>query len=716
MAEHYLKRELYELIQRDAQSFDFLQEATLDGIWFWDVEHPEHEWMSDRFWIMMGYDPTSRQPLASEWQALIHPDDLKSVYQVLEKHFADPAFPFDQVVRYTHQDGSLLWIRCRGLAIRDDQGRPVRMLGAHTDLTPIKQVQMALEARTRDLARIARAMENAQEGIIITDAKARILSVNRAFTQITGYTAREAVGNTPSMLKSGHHDGGFYHAMWQSILHTGTWQGEIRNRRKNGEEYPQWTTISRVPGEDGENDYVAVFSDLTDKKQAEERIAFLAHYDPLTGLPNRHLLMDRLNQALAYHHRQGLHLAVITLDIDDFVSINERMGHQAGDLMLCQIATRLQGALREADTVSRLGGDEFVIIVHSLTDPEQIHAVTRKLSASFVQPMPGEGERGDISLTASMGIAFSIPEVDADTLLRHSHQAMYLAKQKGRGACYLFDSSHARTIDMLREQRQCIGLGVKQGEFLLFYQPKVDLRSGWIKGVEALIRWKHPEQGILPPAAFLPQIIDTDLEFQIGDWVLAEALRQMNAWKLNGRNISVSVNVSATHLLQAGFANKLADMLLTYPRLAPGDLEIEILESAAVEDWEMASLAMQDCRALGVRFALDDFGTGYSSLIHLRRLALDTLKIDKGFVADMLDDPEDFSIVESVVSLAISFQLEAIAEGVETERHARVLMKMGCPVVQGYGIARPMEAGRIIPWIEDWEQSGLWKTLQQKSG
>ncbi|EHQ52526.1 hypothetical protein ECTPHS_07536 [Ectothiorhodospira sp. PHS-1] len=713
MAEHYLKRELYELIRGDAQSFDFLQQATLDGIWFWDLEHPEHEWMSDRFWTMMGYDPAGKQPLASEWQSLVHPDDMKSVQQALERHFADPACPFDQVVRYTHRNGSTLWIRCRGMVVRDDQGRPVRMLGAHTDITLIKQIQTALETRTRDLARIARAMDNAQEGIIITDAQARILSVNRAFTQITGYTAQEAVGNNPRMLKSGRHDADFYRAMWWDIIQTGTWQGEIRNRRKNGEEYPQWTAISRVPGEDGEHDYVAVFSDLTDKKQADERIAFLAHYDPLTGLPNRHLLMDRLHQALAYHQRQGLHLALITLDIDDFVAINERLGHQAGDQILGRIARRLQDALREADTVSRLGGDEFVIIIHSLTDPEQIHAIIRKLHSGFVQPM--DSEHGDISLTASMGIALSLPDVDADTLLRHSHHAMFLAKQKGRGAFHIFDTSHARMMDELREQRQRIHQGVKQGEFVLFYQPKVDLRSGCVRGVEALIRWRHPERGILSPAEFLPRIIGTDLEFQVGDWVLTEALRQMSSWKMNGRNIAVSVNVAAPHLLQHGFASKLADMLLNHPQLAPGDLEIEILESAAVEDWQMAALAMQDCRTLGVRFALDDFGTGYSSLVHLRRLALDTLKIDKGFVGDMLEDPEDFSIVESVVSLAISFQLEAVAEGVETERHARVLMKMGCPTVQGFGIARPMEADRIIPWIEDWEQSGLWKALKRKS-
>ncbi|MCG5509813.1 putative bifunctional diguanylate cyclase/phosphodiesterase [Ectothiorhodospira lacustris] len=714
MADHYLKQELYALIRRDAQSFDFLQQATLDGIWFWDVEHPEHEWMSDRFWTMMGYDPATRQPLAGEWQALIHLDDLKAVYQALERHFADPACPFDQIVRYTHRDGSTLWIRCRGLAIRDDQGRPIRMLGAHTDLTPVKAAQAELEVRTRDLARIARAMDSAQEGIIITDAQARILSVNRAFTQITGYSAREAVGNNPRLLKSGHHDADFYQAMWRGVINTGIWQGEIRNRRKNGEQYPQWTAISRVPGEDGENDYVAVFSDLTDKKRAEERIAFLAHYDPLTGLPNRHLLMDRLNQALAYNRRQGLYAAVITLDIDDFVAINERLGHQAGDGILRQIAARLQNDAREGDTISRLGGDEFVIVAQALPDPAQIHAITQKLRSCFIQPMTSE--HGDIHLTAGMGIVFSSQGTDADTLLRHSHQAMYLAKQEGRGSCYIFDTAHAQEMDALRAQRQRIGLGVERGEFVLFYQPKVDLRSGWVRGVEALIRWRHPEQGVLSPAAFLPQIIDTDLEFQLGDWVLTEALRQMNEWKMSGTNISVSVNVSATHLLQAGFAHKLANMLLAYPQLAPGDLEIEILESAAVEDWEMAALAMQDCRALGVRFALDDFGTGYSSLVHLRRLALDTLKIDKGFVGDMLDDPEDFSIVESVVSLAISFQLEAIAEGVETERHARVLMKMGCPVVQGFGIARPMEAARVMPWMEEWKQSGLWKKMQQKPG
>lgn len=707
--DHYLKQELYELIRKDARSFDFLQKATLDGIWFWDIEHPDHEWMSDGFWTMLGQDPATKQPLAREWQSLVDPEDLKVVHQALEEHFANPEHPFDQIIRYTHRDGSTLWIRCRGMAIRDDQGRPVRMLGAHTDLTPVKRAQAELESRTRDLARIARAMDNAQEGIIITDSQASILSVNRAFTQITGYTATEVLGHNPRLLQSGRHTPDFYQAMWRDIIHAGTWQGEIWNRRRNGEEYPQWTTISQVPGEDGQMDYVAVLSDLTDKRRTEERIAFLAHYDPLTGLANRHLLMEHLNRSLAHCQREGLHLAVITLDLDDFIQVNERVGHEAGDRILRKVAEQLKSCLRKGDMVARLGGDEFVVVAQLQPGIDQIRCLTQKMQSSLPQTLDDELQR--LGLTASMGVVLSSQGDDADTMLRHSHQAMCAAKQTGRGTFSVFDVSQTQAAQALRDERQRILRGIEQEEFTLFYQPKVDLKSGWVRGAEALIRWYHPDRGLLSPDAFLPQTAGTDLEFQLGDWVLTEALRQMDTWRGLGKSIPVSINVSATHLLQPGFARRLEEKLQEYPRLAPGDLEIEILESAAVEDWQRAAQAMRDCRNLGVRFALDDFGTGYSSLVHLRRLALDTLKLDKSFVGTMLQNPEDFSIVESVVSLAISFQLEAIAEGVETENQARVLMKMGCPIVQGFGIAKPMEASRIIAWAQDWEQSGLWKGL-----
>lgn len=709
MPDHYLKQELYDLIRQDARSFDFLQEATLDGIWFWDIENPDHEWMSDDFWIMLGQDPTKKAPLASEWQSLIDPEDLKAVHTELERHFADPSHPFDQIVRYTHRDGSTLWIRCRGMAIRDGQGRPVRMLGAHTDLTPVKRAQAELESRTRDLARIARAMDSAQEGIIITDSQATILSVNRAFTQITGYASSDVLGRNPRLLQSGRQTPDFYQAMWRDILQTGIWQGEIWNRRKNGEHYPQWTTISQVPGEAGEIDYVAVFSDLTEKKRAEDRIAFLAHYDPLTGLANRHLLIEHLHRSLDYCQREGLQLAVVTLDLDAFVQVNQLIGHEAGDRILIKVAERLKSCLRKGDTVARLGGDEFVVVAQLRPEPGEALLITQKLQSSLSQVQ--EAGLQDLRLTASLGVVLSSPGDDADTVLRHSHQAMCMAKQKGRGASSVFDASQTHAAEALRAERQGILEGIAKGEFTLFYQPKVDLRSGRVRGAEALIRWCHPERGLLLPGAFLPQTAGTDLEFQLGEWVVTEALQQMNAWKVLGRSIPVSINVSATHLLQPGFAERLESKFQAYPRLAPGDLEIEILESAAVEDWQRAGQAMRDCRTLGVRFALDDFGTGYSSLVHLRRLALDTLKLDKSFVGSMLQNPEDFSIVESVVSLAISFQLDAIAEGVETENQARVLRRMGCPIVQGFGIAKPMEASRIIAWAQEWEQFGLWKEL-----
>lgn len=453
--------------------------------------------------------------------------------------------------------------------------------------------------------------------------------------------------------------------------------------------------------------YYVLGTDVTERKAHERELVRVAHYDSLTQLPNRLLLSERLNQAILQSERSQTLCAVCFLDLDGFKIINDQYGHEGGDQLLMGVARHLSGTLRPQDTLARLGGDEFVLLLADLNSPDEYMQILDRVLHTVRQPVHVHGQV--ISISASIGVAlYPDDNADPDTLMRHADQSMYQAKQAGKNRYQLFDPHLDRHIQSQRAFLDRLRLALSAREFVLFYQPKVDLVNGDVVGVEALIRWQHPQRGLLAPGEFLPQLSGSDLEQPLGEWVLETALQQMQTWANAGLAMKVSVNISANHLLQPTFQSRLADALSRHPHLPADHLELEVLETAAIGDMRQAKDVMQGCMALGVRFSLDDFGTGYSSLTYLRKLPVHTLKIDQSFVRDMLVDPEDMGIVQGVIQLANAFHRQVIAEGVETRAHGTRLREMGCRFAQGYGIARPMPADAVPDWCARWQAAPAW--------
>ncbi|WP_051443089.1 bifunctional diguanylate cyclase/phosphodiesterase [Curvibacter gracilis] len=554
----------------------------------------------------------------------------------------------------------------------------------------------------------------AREAISITDAQGTIIDVNAAFSRITGYERAEVLGKNPRMLQSGRQSRAYYQAMWRSLTDSGYWAGEIWNRRKNGEVFAELLTISAVKNAEGvTQNYVALFTDITPMKEQQKQLEHIAHYDALTDLPNRTLLADRLQQAMAQTQRRGQSLAVAYLDLDGFKTVNDTHGHAVGDELLVALAARLMATLREGDTLSRIGGDEFVAILVDLESVSAHETVLLRLLEAASTPVKIKG----LSLQVSVSIGLTLypqDNVSADQLMRHADQAMYIAKQGGKNRYHLFDVIQDSAVKTHREQLAQIRAALHKGEFVLYYQPKVDLQLGRLVGVEALIRWQSPQAGLQLPGAFLPAIENDITAIDLGEWVIAQALHQLSEWHAAGLQISVSVNIGARQLQQANFKHRLARLMHLHLKVDPTYVELEILETSALEDIEQASQAIRDCRALGVRFALDDFGTGYSSLTYLKHLPVEVLKIDSSFVSDMLDDPDDLSIVRGVVSLAEAFGREVIAEGVESVAHGQALRQLGCRMAQGFGIARPMPAAELLAWQLRWDADPGWRALRQE--
>lgn len=557
----------------------------------------------------------------------------------------------------------------------------------------------------------ASVFSNTREEISITDHTATIVDANDSFTHITGFSREEVIGQNHRILQSDRHSPEFYADMWKTLLEYGYWSGEVWNRRKNGEVYAAMKTISAIRDEDGNTThYVSLGSDITSMKAHQEALEHIAHYDILTNLPNRSLLSDRLSQAMLQCNRHKKSLAVIFLDLDGFKAVNDRYGHDVGDELLIILSARMKEALREGDSLARIGGDEFVAVLADLSKVEDCEPVLERLLLASSEPVTIGGVIFNVS--ASIGVTlYPQDNVDADLLLRHADQAMYIAKEIGKNCFHLFNTAQD---DAIKEQRECleaIRTALDNHQFVLYYQPKVNMKTGSVIGVEALIRWQHPIRGLLNPIEFLPIIENHPMSIEMGEWVIENTLTQISLWQQKGLNlpISTSVNIAAVQLQQPDFTEKLSELLLAHPDVDPRYLELEVLETSALDDVHHVSKIMNDCMALGVKFALDDFGTGYSSLTYLRRLPANLIKIDQSFVRDMLHDDDDLAIVEGVIALAKSFKREVIAEGVETIEHGTALLKLGCELAQGYGIAKPMPAKNIPEWISNWKQDVNWK-------
>jgi len=581
------------------------------------------------------------------------------------------------------------------LAIVDD--KPM-MKGTYTDsLLKSLAVRAAIELERREsnkqLVLAARVFNDSHEAIMLMNINGDIINVNPAFTDITGYERSDIVGQNPSILGSGKNGPEFYIEMWSQIHAEGFWHGEVLNRKKNGKPYIELLTISSLKDDnDTILNYLGMFFDITQSKEQQEKLQLMAHYDALTQLPNRTLFADRFLQAISHSRRNETLVAICFLDLDDFKPVNDHYGHDVGDKLLIEVAKRIKAELREEDTVSRQGGDEFALLLKGLISVEECGPLLSRLHGSLAQPYQINGHL--ITIGASSGVTiYPSDNSDIDTLLRHADQAMYQAKLAGKNRYKIFNAEHDLKTIQQQSKLHEIQQALVNDELCLYYQPKVNMKTGKVFGVEALIRWLHPEKGLIPPLDFLPLISGTDLEIQIGEWVINQALKQMSIWRKHAIDLEVSINVSSYHLQDKPFIEQLDRALALVPEIKANHFQLEILESSALGDIQTISRIIKYCRDhLGVKIALDDFGTGYSSLTHLRSLAITTVKIDQSFVRDMLDDPSDYAIINSVIGLAASFNRDVIAEGVETTEHGLMLLIMGCHQAQGHGIARPMPA------------------------
>lgn len=634
---------------------------------------------------------------------MIHPDDQAFLRQIFVKTDHDNKGRAEGECRLIHGASELelmMYVKCEYLYSRENEYEG--LIAMLQDITARKQAEELLKLSSS-------VFKHSHQGIMVTDAEGTIVDVNPAFTTITGYQRGEVLNLKPNILRSYRQSDSWYRDMWQTLKQKGHWTGEIWNKRKNGEVYPELEDISAVRDNTGKIiNYVAVFTDITMQKQHESELDRIAHYDQLTGLPNRRLLIDRLDQAMSRAARENKLLAIAYVDLDGFKPINDQYGHAIGDRLLVEVSHRLKDTLRSSDTLARLGGDEFVMLLSELDHREAcLHSLERALSA-VSSPVIIDGIA--LEITASIGVTlYPSDNNSGDTLLRHADRAMYTAKQAGKNGYHLFDPELDR--EQQDQQAQIIRLyeALNKNEFVLYYQPKVNIVTGEVMGCEALIRWQHPQDGLQVPAAFLALLSKHPLEIEVGKWVIETALQQLQSWLSLNREMSISVNISAYHLLHPEFVSQLQTLLAKYPRVPPGMLELEVLETAAMSDLGTAIEVMSQCKAIGVHLSLDDFGTGYSSLSYFRHFPVDILKIDKSFIHDMIIDRAGMAMVESVVRIAELFERLPLAEGVETEEQIQALIKLGCHYSQGYLIARPMPIEDISDWLEDWHKRGIWR-------
>jgi diguanylate cyclase (GGDEF)-like protein/PAS domain S-box-containing protein len=653
------------------------------GSWSWDTAQPDAMRWSEQLREMLGASPDEQPSMRRLWEAIPRGDAaIVSRQMEVALRFGEAS---SVELLLADGDGNPRLLR-HGV-------EPVgagKLVGTAQDITELKRTEAELELA-------ASVFAHAHEGIIVVDAENKILTVNPAFTRITGYSAEEAIGQTPRLLRSEHQNSEFYREMWQQILSTGEWQGELWNRRKNGEAYLQWSSITTMTDFAGRvSRRIAVVNDITEMHLKDERLHHQAYHDALTGLPNRLLLQDRLATHIAQAHSDGEMLAVLFVDLDRFKFINDSLGHQAGDMLLRLVTPRLAACVTERDTIGRQGGDEFVILLPHLAHIQDATHVASKAIEALSTGFELDHEVAHVG--ASVGISiFPQDGADADTLLKNADAAMHAAKADSRGGFRFFDAGmNGRALQRLQLEAG-LRRALERREFELYYQAKVDLRDGTYGGAEALIRWNEPERGLVSPADFIPVAEDTGLIGVIGDWAVDEACRQARLWRANGSlSGPLAVNVSARQLDDRGFVDRVRHCLQRH-ELEARWLQIEVTESAVMNSPELAIAVLQELKSLGLSIAIDDFGTGHSSFAYLQRLPVDVLKIDRSFVKEIGTGPRADSIVHAIINVATALGIELVAEGVETPAQAAFLAAAGCRYAQGFWFARPLPAAETLP-------------------
>lgn len=678
-----LRNNLEQRVAERTTDLNDAQKIAHIGNWTLDMVSGSMTW-SDEIFHILEIEKSASAVSRNLFESSIHPEDRDTVNQKNIDSLLDKQ-TCQIVYRLLLPEGRIKWVERRCNAVFDSGGNQLRISGTLQDITEHEEAAIQL--------RIAAVAFDTQEAIMVTDRQANIVKVNKAFVTTTGYTESEVQGKNPRILKSGRHDDAFYQSMWQILSKHGRWSGEVWDRRKNGEIYPKWLTVTAVKSGSGISHYVAVFVDITERKQAEEEIRKLAYFDPLTELPNRRLMMDRLHLALHQSARTRNYGALMFIDLDNFKVINDTRGHDYGDKILIEVAHRLRDCVRDTDTIARFGGDEFVVLIEGLSISQQESAMQAGSVAEKIRAAISQNYliMDTVYATSpSIGVVlFNGETIEIDELFKHADLAMYKVKESGRNAVRFFDPAMQIAIEKHAAIESDLRQALLKQEFRIHYQIQLD-RELRPTGAEALIRWIHPVRGIVSPMQFIPVAEESSLILNIGNWVLESACRQIALWRTGKlKHLSLAVNVSAQQFKQQDFVASVADLIHTY-RIDPGLLKLELTESVVLSDVSEVVAKMHALKAIGIKLSMDDFGTGYSSLSYLKQLPLDQLKIDQSFVRDLSTDMNDAIMVKTIIDLAHNFKLEVIAEGVETQEQLEFLRKNGCGAYQGYLFGQPV--------------------------
>ena len=688
------RKKAEETLRESEARYSRVMEGADQGYWEWNLITGKVA-VNARFESMLGFEPGERDLVPGNWATYVYPDDLKKAMESFGRHLQGETSVYEAEMRCRSKSGEWVWIYTRGkIVARDADGNPTIISGTNTNITARKKAE-------EELRLASLVYQNSSEAMTVTDAEGVIIAVNPAFCALTGYEPDEVVGKNPKILKSGHHGRDFYDEMWRSLKSTGRWQGEIWNRRKNGEIYPEWLSISSIFEEDGSvHRRVALFSDITKKKELETLLWQQANIDLLTGLPNRRMFLDRLDQEVRKASRHGESVALMFLDLDGFKDVNDTLGHDMGDLLLRQTAERLQACIRDTDVVARLGGDEFTLILGELQETGGIERVASEIISRLSAPFVLGSEQAYV--TASIGITLHPQDADKpEDLITNADQAMYAAKRLGKNRHHYYAPSMQQAAQarmrVINDLRDALG----RNELLLYYQPIVDMATGKAGKAEALIRWLHPERGMIPPADFISLAEETGMIVEIGDWIFREAASQ--ARRLREKydpDFQISVNKSPVQFRSNSISYKTWFDYLHELGLDGDSIVIEITESLLMDTGPLVTSKLDAFRKAGMRMALDDFGTGYSSLSYLKRLDLDFLKIDQSFVRNLREGSDDLILCEAVIMMAHKLGIKVIAEGVETEQQRDLLLAAGCDFGQGYLFSRPVPSGDFEKWLE----------------
>lgn len=679
-----------EDLRRSEQSLAKAQAIARLGHWEWDVVGNRLVCSRETYRIFgLGEDDITYS--YEGFLQHVHPEDLNRVQEWVRRLLATGEAGFVEY-RIVRPDGAERTVHTEAEVRKKENGRPVLLLGIVQDVSEARRA-------TQELVLSENVFANSIEGIMVTDPEGSIQRVNRAFTDITGYRAEEVVGQNPRILKSDRHNDDFFAAMWKAITEKGQWRGEIWNRRKDGEVYPQWLTITSIADSNGRtSNYVGVCHDMTELKLQEEQLRYQAHHDELTGLPNRMLFRDRLGIAMAHARRRKDKVAVLFLDLDNFKRINDSLGHTLGDMLLKEVAKRLEFCVREGDSVARYGGDEFIVLLAGVRDENDVLLAAQRI-INALAPVIKLSEQ-EFYLTVSVGIAFYPDDGhDQETLIKNADTAMYRAKEQGKNTYQVFTPVMTQRVTEWLAVENSLRKALEYNEFLIYYQPKVDLVTGQVVGVEALMRWRHMDGNLIPPNDFIPLAEDTGLIVEIGEWVLRQACADLQELRARGHCLSMSVNLSPRQFRQKELVERVGQVIAE-TGTNPADLLFEITEGTVMDNENKAIALLGRFKEMGLGLAIDDFGTGYSSLYYLKQLPIGELKIDRKFVKDIMVHEDDLAIVTAIISMAKSLRLRVVAEGVEDEDQLALLSRLGCDQMQGFLFSKPLPKNELLRLLD----------------